>query len=59
GSCSSPDALDGTACSDGDACTDPDTCQAGSCQPGPTMVCVDPMQMCVNVGPPVNMGVCM
>ncbi len=43
GVCSDPIQPDGTACTDGDACTDPDTCQVGSCQPGPAVVCVDPM----------------
>src|SRR5207247_1071558 len=31
GTCSNPNAANGTACSDGDACTQSDACQSGSC----------------------------
>src|SRR2546425_4595373 len=39
GTCSKPNASDGTARSDGNACTLGDTCRAGSCQPGTPKVC--------------------
>ncbi|MCU0658545.1 MAG: hypothetical protein MUF64_25795, partial [Polyangiaceae bacterium] len=41
GVCSNPTKDDGTACNDGDACTTSDACQAGTCTPGPALVCND------------------
>ena len=39
GTCSNPNAPNGTACSDGNACTLADTCQSGMCSGGPPVVC--------------------
>jgi hypothetical protein len=59
GTCSNPNAPDGTACSDGNACTTADTCAAGTCNGGPALSCDDsnpctvdscnPASGCVNV----------
>jgi streptogramin lyase len=39
GTCSNPNAPNGTACSDADACTQTDTCQAGACTGANPVVC--------------------
>jgi len=39
GTCSNPDAPEGTTCSDGNACTQTDTCVAGVCTGGNPVVC--------------------
>jgi streptogramin lyase len=40
GTCSNPNAPNGTACSDVNACTQTDTCQAGVCTGGNPVVCL-------------------
>jgi streptogramin lyase len=39
GTCSNPNAPNGTVCSDANACTQADTCQAGACTGGNPVVC--------------------
>ena len=39
GTCSNPNANDGTACNDGNACTQTDTCQSGVCAGSNPVVC--------------------
>ena len=39
GTCSNPEAPNGTTCSDGNACTRTDTCQSGSCTASNPVVC--------------------
>jgi streptogramin lyase len=39
GTCSNPNAPNGTACNDNDACTQTSTCQAGACTGGNPVVC--------------------
>lgn len=39
GSCSNPNAPDGTSCNDDNTCTSGDTCQAGVCTGGKAIVC--------------------
>src|SRR5206468_2549636 len=39
GTCTNPNAVNGTVCSDGNVCTVGDACLNGSCQPGPGDVC--------------------
>ncbi len=39
GSCSSPNAPDGTVCTDGNACTSGDRCVGGACSPTATITC--------------------
>jgi streptogramin lyase len=38
GTCSTPNAPDGTPCTDGSICTSADACQAGTCTGGPSIV---------------------
>ncbi|HVU52271.1 MAG TPA: HYR domain-containing protein [Polyangia bacterium] len=45
GTCSSPAAPNGTACSDGNACTQTDSCQAGVCVGGSPVTCA-PSDQC-------------
>jgi len=40
GTCSNPNAPNGTACTDGNACTQADTCQTGMCTGGNPVVCM-------------------
>jgi hypothetical protein len=49
GSCSNPNASDGTGCNDGNACTQTDTCQGGSCVGGNPKSCTASDQ-CHGVG---------
>src|SRR5204862_186258 len=39
GTCSNPNAANGTACTDSNACTQSDTCQAGTCTGANPVVC--------------------
>src|SRR5439155_1451411 len=39
GTCSNPDKVNGSACTDGDACTQTDTCQTGACVGANPVVC--------------------
>jgi hypothetical protein len=41
GTCSNPNAADGTPCTDGDVCNGEETCQAGTCVAGTPLVCDD------------------
>ncbi|MBL9026532.1 MAG: lamin tail domain-containing protein [Myxococcales bacterium] len=45
GSCSNPNAPDGTGCDDGDDCTQTDTCQTGACSGANPVVCT-PLDEC-------------
>ncbi len=45
GTCSNPNAPDGTSCSDGSMCTQTDTCQAGTCTGSNPVVCT-PSDQC-------------
>src|SRR6185436_12939904 len=45
GTCSNPNANDGTGCSDGNACTQTDTCQSGTCTGSNPVTCT-PLDPC-------------
>jgi hypothetical protein len=56
--CDAKPKTDGTTCSDGHACTKNDTCKAGSCVPGPAVVCTA-LDQCHDAGTcNDNTGVC-
>ena len=60
GTCSDPEAPDGTACDDGDVCNGTEACQTGICSKGESLNCddkndcttdtCDPVDGCKNVG---------
>src|SRR5438128_12329757 len=49
GTCSNPNAANGTACSDGNACTQSDSCQNGTCTGSNPVVCTA-LDQCHDVG---------
>jgi len=57
GSCSNPNAPDGTACKGGNACTVGDACKAGACASGTPLVCVAPPGCTPGTCNPAN-GMC-
>jgi MYXO-CTERM domain-containing protein len=58
GTCSNPNATNGTACSDGNACTQKDTCQAGVCTGSNPVICTASDQCHVAGGCNTTTGVC-